>query len=152
MDEFSFTEILEPGNVTVDLVAESRDEALAQAVDLISRAAPHREEILRSILEREAIQTTGIGYGIAIPHGKAMIDVPILGSVAITRGPLAYGSVDGTPVRIILLMVSRPDVTGPHVRALAHVARLLGRRRAREALLACTTPEEVLAILRGEVP
>jgi PTS system nitrogen regulatory IIA component len=151
MERVPFAEILEPANVAVGLAARDRMEVLRSLVALLPSAADgHREEILASVLDREAIQVTGVGYGIAIPHGKADIEPPIVGSVAITREPVDYGSIDGTPTRIFILMVSRPDVAGPHVKALAHVARLLGHRTVRERLLGSATPGEVLSIIRGE--
>ena len=73
-------------------------DVLRHLVKLLPSAADgHRKEILRSVLEREEIQSTGIGYGIAIPHGKAQIVPPILGSMAISREPVEYGSVQSGP-------------------------------------------------------
>jgi mannitol/fructose-specific phosphotransferase system IIA component (Ntr-type) len=145
----SFSEILTPENVAVGVMAEDRREVIAILVDLLQLESEElKREIRESVRRREEIQTTGIGLGIAIPHGKGPIDAPILGSVVIAADGVDYGSVDGNPVRIFILMVSRPDVAGPHVQALAHVARLLGHRQFREALMACGTPEEAVALIK----
>ncbi|MHC4861470.1 MAG: TonB-dependent receptor domain-containing protein [Planctomycetota bacterium] len=151
MDRVRLIDILAPGNVAVGVEAADRLEILETLIDLLPvREADLKRDILRSVLAREEVQTTGIGYGIAIPHGRAAIEPPIVASVAITEEPVDYGSVDGAPVRIFILMVSRTDVKGPHVQALAHVARLLGHREFREALLGCESAEQVLALIRGE--
>ena len=151
MEKVRLIDILEPGNVAVGLEGMNRLDVLRALVDLLPVSdADRKEEILASVLRREEVQTTGIGYGIAIPHGRAGIGPPIVASLAIASEAVDYGSVDGAPVRIFILMVSRHDVTGPHVQALAHVARLLGHEKFREALVACESAEEVLALIRGE--
>lgn len=151
MDRVRLIDILAPGNVAVGVDAAGRLEVLETLIDLLPVQEPAlKKDILESVLAREGVQTTGIGYGIAIPHGRAAIEPPIVASVGITKEPVDYGSVDGAPVRIFILMVSRTDVTDPHVQALAHVARLLGHREFRKALLACVSAEQVLALIRGE--
>ena len=149
MELKSFSEILAPENVAVSVTARDRREVIALLVDLLQLDCEDlKREIRESVHHREELQTTGIGHGIAIPHGKGPIGVPILASVAITSEGIDYGSVDGNPVHIFILMVSRPDVAGPHVRALAQVARLLGQRQFRESLQNCRTRDEALALIR----
>jgi mannitol/fructose-specific phosphotransferase system IIA component (Ntr-type) len=151
MEQIRLSDILGEKNVSVALSSTERLAILRELVGLLGAEDENREEeILKAVLSREEIQTTGIGYGIAIPHGKADITPPILASLGISTEPVDYGSVDGEPVRIFILMVSRLDVTGPHVQALAHAARLLGHRAFREALLACSEPGEVLDLIREE--
>ncbi len=149
METKSFSEILQPRNVAVGAVAQDRREVIALLVDLLQIDGDElKREIRESVHHREEVQTTGIGMGIAIPHGKGPIEVPILTSVVITADGVDFGSVDGEPVSIFILMVSRPDVAGPHVQALAHVARLLGRRQFRQDLRACRTPEELVVLVK----
>jgi len=151
MDTINLAEIIAPENVAVRFPAAGRSAVLEKLVSLLPVEGEEiRREILSSVHAREKIQTTGIGYGIAIPHGKAEIEAKIHSAIVLTEEPVDYGSIDGTPVSIFILMVSRPDVTGPHVQALASVARLLGHRQFREDLLACETPEQVVGLLRGE--
>jgi mannitol/fructose-specific phosphotransferase system IIA component (Ntr-type) len=151
MEKVRLGDILAEENIAVGIRATDKGEILRTLVDHLPVAdAGRKEEILASVLQREEIQTTGIGYGIAIPHGRADIGPPLLASVGLTAEPVDYESVDGAPAQIFILMVSRKDVTGPHVQALAHVARLLGHRKFREALVAAETPARVLALIRGE--
>jgi mannitol/fructose-specific phosphotransferase system IIA component (Ntr-type) len=150
MEKVRLIDILEPANVAVGLEAAGRLEVIRALIDLLPVEGDDlRREIFDSVLEREDVQTTGIGYGIAIPHGRAEIEPALVASVAIAAEAVDYGSVDGAPVRIFILMVSRTDVKGPHVQALANVARLLGHREFRESLLACRSPEDVLDLIRG---
>jgi len=149
MELKSFSQILTPENVAVGATAGDRREVIALLVDLLQLDGDDlKREIRESVHRREELQTTGIGHGIAIPHGKGAIEDPIRAAVVITSEGVDYGSVDGNPVRIFILMVSRPDVAGPHVQALAHVARLLGHREFREELQNCTTPEEAIVLIR----
>jgi nitrogen PTS system EIIA component len=145
----SYSDILCPDCVAVGFPAADRREVIEKLVSLLPIESDKlRQEIHASVLRREEIQTTGIGHGIAIPHGKGAIEEEILTAVVTTADPVDYGSVDGNPVSIFILMVSRLNVTGPHIQALANVARLLGRRRFREDLLACTTPEAVASLVK----
>lgn len=151
MERVRLGDILGPDNIAVGVAETDRLAVLKRLIGLLPvEGVGVHEQILASVLKREEIQTTGIGYGIAIPHGRADIGPPLVASIGLTANPVDYDSVDGTPARIFILMVSRRDVTGPHVQALAHVARLLGHRKFREDLLACAEPRQVLTLIRGE--
>ena len=151
MDQVRLGDILTLDNIAVGIQTTDRTEILRLLIDLLPVEDPAlEEEIFLSVKQREEIQTTGIGYGIAIPHGRADIGPPLLAAIGLAANPVEYNSVDGAPAQIFILMVSRKDVTGPHVQALAHVARLLGHRKFREELLACNDPKRVLALIRGE--
>ena len=150
MDTVNLAEIVSPENIAVRYPAAGRPEVLTKLVSLLPVEGEEiRRAIIEAVLAREKLQPTGIGYGIAIPHGKAEIDAAIFSSIVLTKEPVDYGSVDGSLVSIFILRVSRPDVAGPHVQALASVARLLGHRQFREDLLAAETPEQVISLLRA---
>lgn len=146
----SLHRLLVPEQIAVGLDVDTRTDVLEALAALLPLPPAVRAEALKAVLRREEIQTTGIGQGIAIPHGKVEMGPPILAALGITKRPVVFGSVDGLPVRIFVLVVSRPDVTGPHVQALAGVSRLLGHRGFRESLLAAKDGGEVLSLIAGE--
>jgi mannitol/fructose-specific phosphotransferase system IIA component (Ntr-type) len=146
----SLSSLLVPKQIALGLEGESRTDILRALTGILPLPERVRGEALKAVLRREEIQTTGIGQGIAIPHGKVSMEPPILAALGITKSPVQFGSVDGLPVRIFVLVVSRPDVTGPHVQALAGISRLLGHRSFREALLTAKDAGEVMALIAGE--
>jgi mannitol/fructose-specific phosphotransferase system IIA component (Ntr-type) len=147
MPPSSLAELLSTGQILTGLEADSRTEVLRSLIGVLPLPDGAREDALKAVLRREEVQTTGIGQGIAIPHGKVEMEPPILAAVGITKKPVDFGSVDGRPVQIFILVVSRPDVSGPHVQALAGVSRLLAQPNFRESLLAAQGPDEVLRLL-----
>lgn len=147
----SLVDLLNPDCVVVGMTTEDRDEVFKDLIDRLPVPTEGvRDEIIASVLKREELHTTGIGFGIAIPHGRAAIEEPLLAAVGLSAVPVPYDSLDGQPVRIFILMVSRHDSTGPHVKALAHAAKMLGKADFRDRLLAASDPEGVIELFRKE--
>lgn len=93
-----------------------------------------RDDIYRAVVEREAVLSTGVGSGIALPHGKC----PGLDRLEIvagtTREPVDFDAVDGDPVRLVLMMVGPPSAVGVHVKTLGHISRILREPTLRAGL------------------
>jgi mannitol/fructose-specific phosphotransferase system IIA component (Ntr-type) len=109
-------------------------------------------EVLGAILERERQFPTGIGYGVAVPHGKT----PALASLVIVAGttPAAvpYETIDGQPVRLFFLLAGPESAAGAHVKALSRISRLVRREQVRGRLLAAQSPDEFYrAVCEAEV-
>jgi len=103
---------------------------------------PQAEEVLGAILERERQFPTGIGYGVAVPHGKTPI-VPNLVVVAgTTQQPVPYETVDGQPVRLFFLLAGPESQAGAHVKAISRISRLVRQEPVRARLLAARTSDE----------
>jgi len=105
-------------------------------------------EILDRVLKREAMMSTGIGNGIAIPHGKARAVDRLVAACAVSRTGVEYDSVDGEPATLFILLVSPEDVGGPHVKVLANISRLLKDENVRESLKRAESPEAFLSQLK----
>src|SRR5205814_9390128 len=106
-----------------------------------------RDDVLEAILERERQFPTGIGYGVAVPHGKT----PALSSLVVVAGttpaPVPYETIDGEPVRLFFLLVGPESAAGAHVKALSRISRLVRREPARGKVLDARTPEEFYRVL-----
>src|SRR5438445_8541579 len=93
------------------------------------------DEVLGAILERERQFPTGIGYGVAVPHGKT----PVLSALVIVAGttpaPVPYETIDGQPVRLFFLLVGPESAAGAHVKALSRISRLVRRAPVRGEVL-----------------
>jgi len=111
------------------------------------------DEVLGAILERERQFPTGIGYGVAVPHGKT----PALSALVVVAGttptPVPYETIDGEPVRLFFLLVGPESAAGAHVKALSRISRLVRREPVRDRLLSARTPEEFYrALCEAEAP
>jgi len=139
------TEILKPQNIKVPLLAKTKSDAIKELVDLL--ASTHEvadpTKVLESVLDREATRTTGIGNGLAIPHGKCVGTDHLVMAIGRCETPIDFQSIDGRPVNLIWLLSSPPDKTGPHIHALARISRLMTIDKFRQALLAAKDAQEM---------
>jgi len=125
-----------------------------ELVSLLVKAGSIKDKdvarLVRILLDREALGSTGIGQGVAIPHGKSDCVSQLVGAVGISRGGLNFGSLDGEPTRVFFLLVAPEDSAGPHLKALARISRLLKERHFRDSLLAAKDEKTLIKILRDE--
>src|SRR5256714_375423 len=105
------------------------------------------DDIVRAILKREQLGSTGIGRGIAIPHTKHASVDRLTGTVALSPGGVAFDSIDGEPVYVFVLLVSPQDRPGDHLRALENVVRTMRDDGFVRALRQATTREEIWKLL-----
>ncbi|MCL7958371.1 MAG: PTS sugar transporter subunit IIA [marine benthic group bacterium] len=104
-------------------------------------------EILDAIVRREALLSTGIGHGVALPHARCSCLASLAMAVGTTSEPVDFDSVDGAPVRLVWMLAGPERTAGHHVRMLGAVGGLLRDGRVLESLLAATTPGEFIAKL-----
>jgi PTS system fructose-specific IIA component len=143
-------EILKPESVLLSLSGTSKEEIIGKLVDALPLSpdgATVRQEVLRAVLERERVMSTGIGRGVAIPHAKTSQVEGLMAAVGIAEAPIPFDSIDGKPVKIFFLIVSDPKTTSPHIRALSQISRVLNDRSHKTALEQAGTVEEVLQAL-----
>jgi fructose-specific phosphotransferase system IIA component len=145
----NLTEILRPDCIKVPLENKDKRAAIAELVDLLdgNGLLLDRDEALAATLTREKTRSTGIGSGIAIPHGKCNAVKALVMAVGIANEPIDFNSVDGKPATIVILLVSPLDQTGPHIQALARISRLMLDERLREQLEAAKTDRQVYELL-----
>ncbi|MYI98298.1 MAG: PTS sugar transporter subunit IIA [Gemmatimonadetes bacterium] len=94
--------------------------------------------------------STGIGKGVAIPHGKCKAVDRLVGVLGIKKEGVDFQSLDEQPVYLFFLLVSPLNVSGPHIRALAHISRLLRHDNLRKQLIAAEDPRDALALIAEE--
>ncbi len=139
------TEILKLQNIKVPLVATTKNDAIAELVQLLATNGEitDAKKVLDAVLEREATRTTGIGSGVAIPHGKCVGTPNLIMAVGKPATPIDFQSIDGRPVNVIWLLTSPPDKTGPHIIALARISRLSTIEKFQQAMRAAKTAQEL---------
>jgi fructose-specific phosphotransferase system IIA component len=123
----NITQILKPACVRVPLKSKDKFAEINELIDVLdsNHLLLDKNAALQAVLEREKARSTGIGSGIAIPHGKCTAVKELVMAVGIASEPINFESADGKPVKIILLLVSPTNQTGPHLQALAKISRLM---------------------------
>jgi mannitol/fructose-specific phosphotransferase system IIA component (Ntr-type) len=139
------TEILKVQNIRVPLMGANKADAITELVQLLSANGEisDAKSVLNSVLEREATRTTGIGNGLAIPHGKCPGTEHLAMAIGKPLAPIDFASIDGKPVTLVWLLTSPPDKTGPHIHALARISRLMTMEKFRAALNAARSAQDV---------
>lgn len=143
------TDILKIENIKVPLEATLRNDAIAELVNLLATngEVSDPKKVLDAVLEREATRTTGIGNGLAIPHGKCTGTSNLVMAIGKAAQPIDFQSIDGRPVTLIWLLSSPPDKTGPHIHALARISRLMTIDKFRAALLQAPTAKDIYDLI-----
>jgi len=146
------TEILKPQNIKIPLQAQNKTDAITELVQLLAdnKEVADAKKVLDSVLEREATRTTGIGNGLAIPHGKTTGTTGLAMAIGRPGTPIDFQAIDGRPVTIIWLLSSPPDKTGPHIHALARISRLMTIEKFRQALNSAKTGQEMFDIIQKQ--
>lgn len=144
------SDLLSAARVKVPLAATTKGELLEELVGLLvqDHCAEDPAEVLRVVREREAILSTGIGSGVAIPHGKSPVCAGLSIAAGVTSEPVDFDALDGEPVRLVFLLVGPETAAGAHIKALSRISRLVRQPELRERLLETGGPEEFLRVLR----
>ena len=143
-------DILTESSIVADLQAKTKAEALDVLVDAMTKTHKmlNKSDILQVLLEREKLGSTGIGDGVAIPHGKCRAVKGSVMAIGIAKNPIDFGSLDGKPVSIVVLLISALDQTVPHIQALAGISRLMLNETLRSNLCKINAAEEACELLR----
>ena len=146
------SEILTKESIRVPLESKTKGDVLRELVAFLpsAKGAQAQDRIFEAILERESRMSTGIGQGIAIPHGKCALVRSIEMAVGISRTPIDFGALDGNPVVIFFLLASHDDAPEAHIQALAEISRMCVSDEFRDELAAASGAGEVLALLQRQ--
>ena len=145
-------DILSTATIKLELTSKTRDEVLDELVGEIPGIGGQpqmRQTLLRALLEREQLHSTGIGDGVALPHARnalvGLVDRPVIVFGRHAQG-VPYGAIDGAPARLFFLLVA-PTVT-QHLAVLARLTRVLRDPKLRHSLLTADGPEKVITLIR----
>jgi PTS system nitrogen regulatory IIA component len=146
------TELLSPDRVILPVVAADRHSAIVMLTEkLAALAGAEPAAVLDAVLEREAVQSTGIGFGVAIPHGRSTAVRELSMVAGVSPAPVPFDAIDGEPVRLFFLIVGPEASAGLHVKILSRIARLVRRDAVRQQLLEAATADAFYhAILDAE--
>ena len=143
------TDLLTPDRIRIPLQASTKEELLRELVGIVT--GPDRkedqEEVLRAVREREAVLSTGIGHGVAIPHGKSPVVAELRMAAGTATAPVEFDALDGQPVALFFLLVGPETAAGPHIKALSRISRLVRNDDVRSRLIAARNADEFLTAL-----
>jgi PTS system fructose-specific IIC component len=134
---------LQLDTMRVRLEATNRQGAISELVDALASAGSisDADTIKQLVWERELQRTTGIGEGLAIPHGRCDKLTDLVMAMGRPPTPIDFASPDKRPVELVILLVSPSDNTGDHIQALGRISRLMVDRTFRETAYATETPQ-----------
>jgi mannitol/fructose-specific phosphotransferase system IIA component (Ntr-type) len=143
------SQMLTPDRVRVPLRSTTKDELLDELVDVLCTAGDVRnpEPVLGAVRERERVLSTGVGSGVAIPHGKSNAVPGLAMAAGVTAAPVDFDALDGDPVRLFFLLVGPDSAAADHVKALSRISRLVRREAFRDRLAGARSAEEFVAIV-----
>ena len=145
-------EFLSDKGVSANLKATDKDSAIREMIELLAKAEGirNKEEIVKILLAREALGSTGIGLGIGIPHGKSNVVKGLVAAFGVSKKGIDFDALDGEPVYIFFLLIAPEDSAGPHLKALAPISRLLKDKYFRDFLRQQTDEKAIYKAIKDE--
>ncbi len=150
----SFGDLLTAEQIIPEMTATERWPAIVELIDLLMKLGKikpdDRESILASLKQREETMSTGIGFGIAIPHCSSDRLTEVVAAFGRSSAGIEFDALDNAPVKFVVLFIVPKNQFQTHLRTLASIAKFLNDRSIRENLGKATSREEILAIFRAE--
>lgn len=145
-------DILTVGCIKVPLTASDKKSAIEELVDILSaqKRILNAPVLKDAVWARETTRTTGIGHGLAIPHGKSDGIPNLAMAIGKPAQPIDFQSIDNKPVRLIVLLASPLDRTSDHIQALAKISRLMTMEDFRNRVYSASSGQEIFDLLAAQ--
>ncbi len=148
------TDFLSTNAITTDIKSAKKEDVIKELVDSLINAAAidkkNRTKLIEALMAREALGSTAIGQGVAIPHAKSDCVDKLVAAFGLSKKGVDFDSLDGEPAYIFFLLVAPQDSAGPHLKALARISRLLKDKYFRDSLRACEDDKSIVKIISQE--
>ena len=145
-------DIITPECIKAPLESKDKQGVIGELVDLLGEQglASDPEALKEAVWTREQTRTTGIGHGLAIPHGKCAGLNGLAMAIGKPAEPMDFEAIDQQPVRLIVLLASPPDRTSDHIQALARISRLISLESFRDQVYQAQSPQEIYELLKAQ--
>lgn len=145
-------ELVQEKVIKTPLESKDKPDVLRELVQILKDAGEiaDYDAVLTAISQRENLQSTGLQDGIAVPHGKTATVPRLKLAIGIAPDGIDFDSLDGVPSKLFFLLVAPPDQAGPHVEALAEIAKLAQSKAFCKALVHAENAKEVVELLQGD--
>jgi len=146
------SDILKEDKIITDFKGETKEEIINELIDLFKDDDRVKDlnKLRETVLERENIMSTGVGKGLAIPHGKTDAVKKMIAGIGILSNPIDFESLDKKPVNIIVLLVGEENAIAPHIKMLSRISRMMNKDEFREKLVKSASPKEIYKLLLEE--
>lgn len=146
----NIVELLNSKSVEAEIKSTTKDNVLAEMTDVLLRSEPtlNRNEVLAVLRERERLGSTGIGEGVAIPHGKLKNIDQLTLSFGRSKAGVEFDSMDGKPAHLFFLLLAPENSISIHLKTLARISKLLKDQDVRQQLLTADTAEDIYRIIQ----
>ena len=136
--------------IKVPLASSTKDGVIRELIELLVAAGKVTDfaKSYEAVLAREALASTGLENGIAVPHAKTLAVGDLSVAIGVAPSGVDFAALDGRPSYLFFLLLAPPDKSGPHIEALAEIARLTRSPAFTRALRASTTPDEVMDLFK----
>jgi fructose-specific phosphotransferase system IIA component len=148
--DMNITDILSPKAVKVPLVAKEKKAAIDELIDLLDEGGmiSDPDKLKQIVWEREQQRTTGIGDNLAIPHGKSDVSKDLVMAIGRPDEPIDFASLDGKPVKLIVLLASPPNRTADHIQALGKISRMMADKEFRSSAYEAQSAETLYQLFK----
>ncbi len=140
--------------ILTDIKSTSKEEVIKEMVDFLIEVSDvekrNRNKLIDALMSREALGSTAIGQGIAIPHAKCDCVDKLVAAFGLSKKGVDFDSLDGELAYIFFLLVAPQDSAGPHLKALARISRLLKDKYFRDTLRTCMDEKSVIKVITQE--
>lgn len=146
----NISELLKKDAIITDLTSETKDATLSELTEALIVAHPKVDhaKVVRVLIERETLGSTGIGDGIAIPHGKLSDLDEMLIAFGRSKNGIDFDSMDGKPAHIFFLLLAPEGSINSHLKALARISKILKDQEIRSRLLNAENAEDIIQSIR----
>ncbi len=148
----ALVELIEESVVKVPLVSTRKNDIIRELIEVLEKAGKisDPEKIYSAVLDRESKGSTGLEEGIAVPHAKTTAVQDLTLAIGIAPRGVDFAALDGKPSQLFFLMLAPPDQSGPHIEALAEIARATRSKAFCRLLTAAQSPAEVVELFKEE--
>ena len=148
----ALVDLISPEVVKVPLTSRNKPEVIRELVQVLKNAGKinDTENVLDAIHRREELGSTGLELGIAVPHAKSEAVNNLTVAIGISPEGIDFNALDGKPSHLFFLMLAPPSQSGPHIEALAEIAKLSRSRAFCDALVHARTSQEVVDLFKGD--
>lgn len=151
LDNIRLSDVLSVDRIETACQLSSKKRLMEKIASLLlqGRAQLDRKTVLQTLIERERLGSTGIGHGVALPHGRINGLDDVIGAVVILENPLEYDSVDNQPIKLAFGLLVPAEANEQHLKILAYLARLFSDETLRSSIFNVRSNEEAYSLLTG---
>jgi nitrogen PTS system EIIA component len=152
LNRMKILDFLDKDSIAANIKSTKKEDVIKELVGLLSNNHPIKDKasLIKTLMNRESLGSTGIGQGVGIPHAKSNCVKELVAALGISKDGVDFDSLDGEPTNIFMLLVAPEDAAGPHLKALAKISRMFKDRFVRDSLISAKDEKSIYNIIAHE--